>query len=100
MSGFVLKALNVKDNERDYSAIMENVAKIQAAAPHLTWPEGLTLEENLIDLAWHQKNLKLAADVAWWWRQCKNNHHESFQKVLFDWLDGAEWPNLDYRKII
>ncbi len=51
----VLKALNVSDLDRDYAAVMESAADIRAAYPKLSWPEGLTPEGNLIDLAWHQK---------------------------------------------
>lgn len=53
---FRLRMLSVSDVVKDYDAVM-------TSKPYLLelfgdwggWPEGLTLEENLIDLGWHQK---------------------------------------------
>ncbi len=50
---FVLKALNVADLDCDYVAVMESAADIREAYPNLTWPDELTRETDLIDLAWH-----------------------------------------------
>ena len=50
-----LRALTVADLERDFSAVMESAADTKAANPGSNWPDGLTKEKNLIDLAWHQR---------------------------------------------
>ena len=60
-----LKALTVDDLVRDYCAVMESAADIRAAHPDSNWPEGLTLEENLMDLAWHQKEFETRRSFAW-----------------------------------
>lgn len=129
LGSYSLKALNVTDNDRDYSAIMESVKNIRSASPNLTWPSGLTLEKNFIDLAWHQKEFEASrsfawiiedhsteymgcvyvypsidgsrsADVAWWWRRGYETHHSDFGTLFMDWLAGPDWPELEYQKII
>lgn len=51
-----LRMLTVNDLVKDYDAVVSSEAHIQAAGPPgMTWPTGLTLEEDLIDLGWHQK---------------------------------------------
>ncbi|SNS92807.1 hypothetical protein [Tropicimonas sediminicola] len=123
---FRLKALSVDDLVRDYCAVMESAADIKAANPSMTWPEGLTLEENLTDLAWHQTEFRNrrsfawiiedadgtylgclyvypsisgedAADVHWWWRPGNGVHDDRFRDELSAWLSGRDWPPLDYR---
>ncbi len=123
---FVLKALTVADQDRDYSAVMESAAEIQAAYPSLTWPDGLTPEAHLIDLAWHQKEFQArrsfawiiedcageylgctyvypsilgdrTADVAWWWRTGVQADREGFREAFLDWLASSVWPPLNYR---
>jgi hypothetical protein len=104
---------------------MESAADIKAANPGSSWPEGLTKEKNLIDLAWHQREFEArrsfawvieniageylgclyiypsiagekSADVAWWWRTGVVVSNESFRKHLLEWVTGSEWPRLDY----
>lgn len=56
---FRLRMLTVHDVVRDFEAVV-------ASTPHLSklfpssggWPAGLTLEDNLIDLGWHQREFK------------------------------------------
>lgn len=55
---FILRALSVNDLERDFSAAKESAADIKAANPGSSWPDGLTKEKNLIDLAWHQREFE------------------------------------------
>lgn len=53
---FRLRMLTVNDVVRDFEAV--TVSKPQLLQMFPTWggwPEGLTLEENLIDLGWHQR---------------------------------------------
>ncbi len=123
---FTLKALSINDLERDFSAVMDSAADIRAANPGSSWPEGLTKEKNLIDLAWHQREFEAgrsfawvieniageylgclyiypsiagekSADVVWWWRRGAVVSKESFRKHLLEWVSGGEWPRLDYK---
>lgn len=51
-----LRMLTVNDLVKDYDAVMSSEAHIQEIGPPgMTWPTGLTLEEDLVDLGWHQK---------------------------------------------
>jgi len=63
---FRLRMLTVHDVIKDYDAVM-------TSAEHLTglfgttskWPAGLTLEQNLIDLGWHQKEFQKRSSFAY-----------------------------------
>ncbi|HVW91554.1 MAG TPA: hypothetical protein VHB74_03010 [Devosia sp.] len=123
---FTLRALSIDDLERDFSAVMESAAAIKAANPGSNWPEGLTKEKNLIDLAWHQREFEArrsfawviedgdgeylgclyvypsiagetSADVVWWWRSGRATSDQSFRENLLAWLSAGDWPRLDYR---
>lgn len=123
---FKLKALTVSDVERDFEAVMESAAKLKAENPSLTWSDGLTLDENLIDIAWHQKEFQSnrsfawviednkgsylgclyvypsisgenTADVHWWWRSGTTVDTSDFRKSLLDWMSSDDWPELDFR---
>jgi len=54
---FVIRPLEVTDAEADYNAVMESRDQIvNTFGPDHPWPPAdLTLEQNRIDLAWHQK---------------------------------------------
>ena len=126
LGAVTLRALSVADLERDFSAVMESAADIRAAHPGSRWPEGLTREDNLIDLAWHQREFaarrsfafviedatgdylgclyvypsiagEAAADVTWWWRSGSNVDRDGFVAALGAWLSGPVWPPLHYR---
>ena len=121
-----LKALSINDLERDFSAVMESAAEIKAANPGSSWPDGLTKEKNLIDLAWHQREFEArrsfawviesadgkylgclyvypsiagerSADVRWWWRKGAVVPNPSFREELLAWLSGDDWPPLSYK---
>ena len=110
------------------AAPWERGGHFREAYPNLSWPEGLTRESNLIDLAWHQKEFEArrsfawiiedgagdylgcayvypsilgeqAADVAWWWRTGADVNREAFDEAFLGWLAGSDWPRLDYRLI-
>lgn len=121
-----LKALSVDDLERDFNAVMESAADIKSVDPSSSWPDGLTREENLIDLAWHQKEFQSrrsfawvieddtstylgclyiypsidgdnTAQVHWWWRTGANVNRAKFREDLITWVSGADWPPLDFK---
>lgn len=52
---FRLRMLTVNDVVKDYDAVMSSVEHLKTIWPGSGWPEGLTLEEDLIDLGWHQR---------------------------------------------
>jgi len=120
-----LKALSVDDLDRDYEAVMQSAADIKTANPTLTWPDGLTREQAMVDLAWHQKEFESrrsfawvvedkdqtylgciyvypsiagekSADVAWWWKTGAKLDRKKFRHDLYLWLSGGSWPPLDY----
>jgi hypothetical protein len=55
---FRLRMLTVSDVVKDYNAVMSSVDHCKTIWPGGTWPTGLTLEQNLIDLGWHQKEFQ------------------------------------------
>jgi hypothetical protein len=120
-----LKALSIDDLDRDFSAVMESAAEIKTAHPGSSWPDGLTKEKNLIDLAWHQREFEArrsfawviengggeylgclyvypsiagekSADVVWWWRTGAVVSRPAFRSHVLDWLSGDGWPRLTY----
>ena len=54
---FIIRPLEITDAEADYDAVMKSRNQIvNTFGPNHPWPpEDLTLEQNRIDLAWHQK---------------------------------------------
>jgi hypothetical protein len=63
---FTLRPLTVHDVVRDYDAVMSSVAALKGRmADGSTWPEGLTLEENLVDLGWHQREFTIRHSFAY-----------------------------------
>lgn len=56
---FRLRMLTVNDVVKDYDAVMTSVEHLQGVfGPRSRWPGGLTLEQDLIDLGWHQKEFQ------------------------------------------
>ncbi len=125
LGSFTLRALTVGDLDRDFGAVMESAADIKAANPGSSWPEGLTRDANLLDLAWHQREFESlrsfawviedsdgmylgclyvypaltgekAADVRWWWRSGTVVARTSFREMLLEWLASPDWPPLRY----
>lgn len=116
-----LRMLTVNDVVKDYDAVMSSVDRLRGVFDSsLDWPEGLTLEQDLIDLGWHQKEFQnrssfaftvmspdeerclgcvyiypsetADADVFMWVRQ---EEYEALDGDLFDnvrrWV-AEEWP--------
>jgi hypothetical protein len=54
---FHLRMLTVNDVVKDFDAVMSSVDHCKTIWGG-KWPEGLTLEQNLIDLGWHQKEFQ------------------------------------------
>jgi hypothetical protein len=62
---FRLRMLTVNDVVKDYDAVMTSVDHLKTIWPDGSWPEGLTIEQNLIDLGWHQKEFQLRQSFAY-----------------------------------
>ena len=91
------------------------------------WPDGLTLEENRIDLCWHLREFQNNRSFAWivrdaagaylgcayvfpdfggdgaqvsvWMRASCDPvaHEQAFSTLLMKWLEGPSWPQMAYR---
>jgi hypothetical protein len=64
-SEFRLRMLTVNDVVKDYDAVMTSAEHLRKVFPGGSWPEGLTLEQNLIDLGWHQKEFQKRRSFAY-----------------------------------
>lgn len=65
-TGFQLRPLTVHDLVRDYDAVMSSAAELkELMGGASSWPQGLTLEGNLIDLGWHQREFTLRHSFAY-----------------------------------
>ena len=62
---FRLRMLTVNDVVKDYDAVMTSVDHLAKVWPGSGWPEGLTFEQDLIDLGWHQKEFQIRRSFAY-----------------------------------
>ena len=63
--GFCLRPLTIHDLLRDYEAVVSSCEHLQSLDPGSSWPGGLTLEQNLIDLGWHEKEFQRRSSFAY-----------------------------------
>jgi hypothetical protein len=61
---FRLRMLTVNDVDKDFDAVTTSTEHLQKVWEG-EWPEGLTLEQNLIDLGWHQKEFQRRRSFAY-----------------------------------
>jgi hypothetical protein len=62
---FRLRMLSVNDVVKDFDAVIGSAAHLRTVFPDGTWPDGLTLEQNLVDLGWHQKEFQMRRSFAY-----------------------------------
>jgi hypothetical protein len=63
---FRLRMLTVNDVVKDYDAVMTSVEHLKTIWPGSGWPDDdLTLEQDLIDLGWHQKEFQRRRSFAY-----------------------------------
>ena len=62
---FRLRMLTVNDVVKDYDAVISSAEHLKSIWPGSGWPDGLTLEQNLIDLGWHQKEFQGRSSFAY-----------------------------------
>ena len=64
--GFRLRMLTVNDLIKDYDAVMSSADRLTTVfGDDSGWPHGLTLEQDLIDLGWHQKEFQARTSFAY-----------------------------------
>ena len=64
---FRLRMLAMSDAKKDYDAVMTSVEHLQKTKPFGPgddWPVGLSFEQDLIDLGWHQKEFQKRSSFA------------------------------------
>ena len=61
-----LRPLTIHDAVKDYAAVMESETRLRTVfRENGQWPEGLTLEQNLIELGWHQVEFQSCTSFAY-----------------------------------
>ncbi|SMX35840.1 hypothetical protein [Maliponia aquimaris] len=63
LPGFDLAPLTPAEVEEDFAAVTGSAHVLEGLFGD--WPQGLTLEDNLYDLAWHDREFDLARSFAW-----------------------------------
>lgn len=64
--GFHLRMLTIHDLVKDFDAVMAAAPLLrEVTRPGSIWPAGLTLEGNLVDLGWHQREFILRHSFAY-----------------------------------
>ncbi len=64
---FRIRILTIKDARNDYEAVMSSIDHLKGVfGPDSTWPSAdLTLEQDLIDIGWHQKESQSGSSIAY-----------------------------------
>ncbi|MDG2405759.1 MAG: hypothetical protein P8M25_12605 [Paracoccaceae bacterium] len=63
---FRLRPLTISDAVKDFDAVMESDERLRTIfEPGGEWPSGLTLEQNIIELGWHQTEFQLRTSFAY-----------------------------------
>lgn len=64
--GYHLRMLSVGDLEKDFAAVVESADRLRGLfGPDSAWPDGVTMDEDLIDLAWHQREFSIRHSFAY-----------------------------------
>lgn len=63
---FRLRMLTVNDLDQDYEAVLSSTERLSTVfGENSDWPGNLTLEQELIDLGWHQKEFQMRTSFAY-----------------------------------
>ena len=61
-----LRPLTIGDAVKDFDAVITSASSIgKMMEPEDGWPEGLTLEQNVIEMGWHQTEFQLRTSFAY-----------------------------------
>ena len=61
----MLRPLTINNVIKDFEAVMSSVDHLKGLMDESGWPTELTIEENLIDLGWHQREFTLGHSFAY-----------------------------------
>jgi hypothetical protein len=65
-AGYHLRMLSIDDVDKDFEAVMASEQRLRGLLdPESPWPTGLTKREDLIDLAWHEREFTLRRSFAY-----------------------------------
>ena len=64
---FKIRILTINDLVKDYEAVMTSIDHLKGVfGPNSHWPsKDLTLEQDLVDLGWHQKEFEIRSSFAY-----------------------------------
>ena len=64
---FKIRMLTIHDLIKDYDAVMSSIDHLKGVfGPKSSWPsEELTIEQDLVDLAWHQKEFEIKSSFTY-----------------------------------
>lgn len=88
---FRLRKLTVSDLDEDYAAVMESRESLLTIAESDGWPDGLTVEEDRIDLAWHQREFDLQRSFAWVITDAGSGAYLGCAYVMPAWGAEEDW---------
>ncbi len=61
-----LRALIISDSVKDFDAVVTSEERLRRLHnPGGSWPKGLTLEQNQIELGWHQTEFQMRTSFAY-----------------------------------
>ena len=61
-----VRMLTIHDAVKDFDAVMSSRTELRGVFPGSDWPrDDLTLEQDLIDLAWHQKEFQIGGSYTY-----------------------------------
>ena len=62
---FIIRPLMISDVVKDYDAVMTSADHLRGLfGPGTKWPQGLSFEDDLIDLGWHHKEFRTRRSFA------------------------------------
>ncbi|MEO1548999.1 MAG: hypothetical protein AAFR93_01040 [Pseudomonadota bacterium] len=64
LAGFTLTPLSSPYAQEDFDVVMASAPVLKGLFGN-SWPEGLTLEANRVDLAWHEREFDARRSFAW-----------------------------------
>ncbi len=89
--GFHLRMLTIHDVVKDFDAVKAAGTRLHGVTePGSPWPDDLTLEENLIDIAWHQREFTIGHSFAY----TVMNDDES-RCLGCCYINPSDWPQYD-----
>ena len=63
---FRVRMLGISDVFKEYAGVMTSVERLRRVfSPSGRWPDGLTFEQDLVDLGWHHKEFQMRRSFAY-----------------------------------